>query len=99
MTSPHMPYDPIVWGQRLTAARTVADFAALFRDAEQGYALDRAADWAGRTPETHSRCRHWGALLRAITMQRDLRFPPPTPTYTLTDYATPGELRHRVGTF
>jgi len=32
-------------------------------------------------------------------MQRDLRFPPPRPTYTLTDYATPGELRHRVGTF
>ena len=97
MNSPHMPYDPIAWGQRIAAATHWNDFTALLVEAEQGYGIARGDDWCHRTPETESRRNHWSALLRAITLQRDLRFPPPPVTYSITDYETPGELRHRVG--
>lgn len=89
-----IPYDPIAWGQRITAATHQRDFDVLVRDAQHGYAVAVAATQATPGPKTESAKNHWAALLTAVKMHRDLRFPV---TYSVTTYDSPRDLHQQLG--
>lgn len=89
-----IPYDPIAWGQRITAATHQRDFDVLVRDAQHGYAVAVAATQATPGPEATSAKNHWAALLTMVKMRRDLRFPV---TYSVTTYDSPRDLHQQLG--
>jgi hypothetical protein len=98
--------EALMWRELILQAETRSAMGALRDEAAQRLQQAKEgwwqASWSDAAADVQSDAAQqyveWEMLCRFIDREWRQRFEP-TPTYAITDYETPGELRHRVGTF